>query len=673
MSDGPFASWQGQDTINELLTQRRDGAVVLAGRYKVIRQLGHGGMGSVWLAEDRKLDGRQVAIKMLPVVLATNARALQQLKNEAKVAIRLSHSHIVTLRAFEESEEGSFLVMDYIEGQTLEQVLAQKGTLSEIEVQRLFKPIAEALDYAHGQRVIHRDIKPSNIMIRDDGVPFIMDFGIAREMKDTMTRVTGKASSGTLPYMSPEQLRGEDPTPAQDVYSLAATIYECLSGNPPFYRGQIEYQIANEAPNPLSSSSPLARGVMAGLAKTPEGRPRTAGRLVGGRLIEPQRAPRAQRAQKAEGGGGWKWAAVVALLFAGGIGAMHYLNRPEPPAPEPEIESAPAATVPELPSQGESKPTELSPATTAPVAPAKVEPVVAPTETENVTQPPSDDFDLPELGLTMKKIPKGTFYMGSSQSERDWAAGPEGMGEASRFTDERNPEKVVIEKDFWLGQTVVTLAQWRKFVEQKGYETDAEKKGEAWVLANKKWDYQPGKSWQDPNFEQGEHHPVVCISWNDATAFCDWLNEMARNSKSLPDGYEYRLPGEAEWEYACRGGKSGQPFWWGSKWKEGEGRLNGAGADRFPDGSQWSPRYDWVDNFAYTSPVDYYGLNGRNNYGLADMLGNVWEWCLDWYDPAGPHKTPNLQPAQYRVLRGGSFGNHPGSLRCANRGGNPPI
>lgn len=273
--------WQTNDTINDLLTQRRDGAVVLAGRYQIVRKLGEGGMGSVWLAEDRKLDGRQVAIKMLPVVLATSARAIQQLKAEAKLAMQLSHSNIVTLRSFEDSDEGAFLVMDYVPGKTLEKMLEEKETLTEDEVLKIFRPIAEALDYAHRHKVVHRDVKPSNVMVREDGEPFIMDFGIAREMKDTLTRTTGRDSSGSLPWMSPEQLRGEDPAPAQDIYSLAATMYECLAGHPPFYRGDIRYQIPQVAPPPLTSTSPLATAVMAGLAKEPGQRPMTAGAIFG--------------------------------------------------------------------------------------------------------------------------------------------------------------------------------------------------------------------------------------------------------------------------------------------------------------------------------------------------------------------------------------------------------
>ena len=223
---------------------------------------------------------------MLPSILVSNRRAYRQLKDEALVAMKLTHPNIVTLRAFEENNGNPFLVMDYIDGETLDDYLADKGNgewgtgnggLPEEEVIRILKPIAAALDYAHGEGVVHRDVKPANVMIRKDGHPFILDFGIAREIQETMTRVTGKLSSGTLLYMSPEQLRGLPPKPTQDVYSFAAMVYECVSGNPPFCRGAIEDQIKNESPPPLRSDETpvVANSVMAGLAKKPEDRPKT--------------------------------------------------------------------------------------------------------------------------------------------------------------------------------------------------------------------------------------------------------------------------------------------------------------------------------------------------------------------------------------------------------------
>ena len=257
---------------------------LLAGRYRVVRRLGAGGMGEVHLVEDLKLDGRHFAVKLLPSFLAANKRAIAGLKREALHAMELSHSHIVTVRGFEEMESGQpFLVMDYVDGETLEEILLERERMSEAEVTRIFGPIAEALDYAHGRGVIHRDVKPSNIMIRQDGTPLIMDFGIAREAKETSTLVTGREStSGTLPYMSPEQLRGKKPEASQDIYSLAATMWECLAGEPPFSRGDLRHQILEEcqlgsgwrrtSPNDLDGIE-FAGSLLSGLSKAPEGRP----------------------------------------------------------------------------------------------------------------------------------------------------------------------------------------------------------------------------------------------------------------------------------------------------------------------------------------------------------------------------------------------------------------
>ena len=264
-----------EGTINAEVTMGGAMGVLLVNRYRVLKQLGQGGMGSVWLAEDTKLDGRKVAVKMLPSILVSNKRAYAQVKQEALVSLKLTHSNIVAVRAFEEEGGTPFLVMDYIKGRTLDDYLAEKGKLGEEETVGLLKPVAAALDYAHSQGVVHRDVKPGNVMIDKSGHSYVLDFGIAREVQETMTRVTGKLSSGTLMYMSPEQLHGAAPKTTQDVYSFAAMAYECLTGHPPFSRGQIEYQIEHDTPESLPRQIAICRGVMAGLEKTPEARPAT--------------------------------------------------------------------------------------------------------------------------------------------------------------------------------------------------------------------------------------------------------------------------------------------------------------------------------------------------------------------------------------------------------------
>ncbi len=312
-------------TINNDMTQAGDGNPLLAGRYHVVRQLGTGGMGSVWLAEDNQLDNKLFAVKMLPSILVSNKRAYRQLKDEALVAMQLVHPNIVQIRAFEENDGNPFLVMDYIEGQTLDDYLAEHaGTtgvspiangLPEADVLRILRPIAAALDYAHGEGVVHRDVKPANVMIRRDGHPYILDFGIAREIQETMTRVTGKLSSGTLLYMSPEQLMGDRPAPAQDVYSFAAMAYECLKGEPPFSRGAIEDQIKNKEPETLPGGSKLVASIMGGLAKRPEARPATCAAVLAGK-----RQGAASPSAKRYVGSAWKvpLIAVALLALAGG-------------------------------------------------------------------------------------------------------------------------------------------------------------------------------------------------------------------------------------------------------------------------------------------------------------------------------------------------------------------
>ncbi|MCJ8329013.1 MAG: serine/threonine protein kinase [Lentisphaeria bacterium] len=261
------------DSLDQTMSDQDD--YMLADRYMMIRKLGQGGMGAVYLAEDSKLNNMQVAIKMLPAYLSQNQNALDKLKKEAATARQLTHTNIITQRGFDEAGGHSFLVMDYIKGDTLENYLAEQKTLAEDEIINLFTPIAEALDYAHQRGVIHRDIKPSNIMITEQGQPLLMDFGISLDIKDLENH---SGISGTLPYMSPEQVNAEMPTASQDIYSLAASIYECLAAHPPFQRGDIRYQILNQKVAKIKS--PFNGPLQQALSKEPEKRPKTCSQLL---------------------------------------------------------------------------------------------------------------------------------------------------------------------------------------------------------------------------------------------------------------------------------------------------------------------------------------------------------------------------------------------------------
>ncbi|MFZ2641430.1 MAG: SUMF1/EgtB/PvdO family nonheme iron enzyme, partial [Verrucomicrobiia bacterium] len=256
--------------------------------------------------------------------------------------------------------------------------------------------------------------------------------------------------------------------------------------------------------------------------------------------------------------------------------------------------------------------------------------------------------------MDLMGIPPGEFMLGSTKEEQEWAVADGGKAEYIKREGE-TPRKAAIKQGFWMGRTEVTVGQWKQFVAVTGHASEAEKKGNAccYDRAAKTFTDMEGKSWRDPNFGAApeDNHPVCCVSWNDAVVFCEWLTERERKAGRLPSGMVVRLPTEAEWEYACRAGTQTK-FWWGESKEEGEGRLNWNGA---------------ADGFPFTSPVDHYGARGRNGFGLADMAGNVQEWCLDNYDATGAHEECWKTGAS-RVLRGGSYhGLMPALARCACR------
>lgn len=211
------------------------------GKYQLVRKLGRGGMGEVWLARDTvaKID---VALKFLPLELRRSEDAQEQLSDSYRRVHGLHHPHICAVKdLILDPVIGYFLVMDYFEGVTLSKYrkdyLKQHGSFPIAELVRVLTPVADALDYAHSQNLLHRDIKPGNILISADGSRVrVIDFQLATEIRATLSRYTNTQfdTSGTYPYMAPEQFRGSHATPATDQYALAMTAYETLAGQLPF-------------------------------------------------------------------------------------------------------------------------------------------------------------------------------------------------------------------------------------------------------------------------------------------------------------------------------------------------------------------------------------------------------------------------------------------------------
>lgn len=255
---------------------------VLQDRYEIVEPVGTGGMGKVYKALDKKLKAEYVAIKVLSPDIAEDPRAIEDLQNEAKITMKLSHDNIMRLHNYEEASGYKFLVMEYIGGQTLEQLIARRKKLTVGEVVLVAKQICSGLQNAHSKGIIHRDLKPSNLMITQkihdlDRTPLttrnchikITDFGIARIAKDSKLRLTGQLTTGTLAYMSPEQIKGAEVDGRSDIYSLGCVLYELLNGKPPFHTGDVATQHLNVEPGPLAKNVPewLQAAVMKCLCK----------------------------------------------------------------------------------------------------------------------------------------------------------------------------------------------------------------------------------------------------------------------------------------------------------------------------------------------------------------------------------------------------------------------
>ena len=201
--------------------------------YKILEKLGEGGMGVVYKARDTNLD-RDVALKFLPSGSAPKEKDKLRFQQEARAAAQLNHPNICGIHAINEYEGRQFIEMEYIEGQTLRQVLKEQDRLGLDKVREYALEIAEALSAAHRKNIIHRDIKPENIMVDKNGRIKVMDFGLAK-LKGVPHYTKTGSTVGTVTYMSPEQMQSEEIDPRSDIFSFGVVLYEMLSGTHPFH------------------------------------------------------------------------------------------------------------------------------------------------------------------------------------------------------------------------------------------------------------------------------------------------------------------------------------------------------------------------------------------------------------------------------------------------------
>ncbi len=269
---------------------------LLFNRYRYIRELGRGGMGVVLLAQDNVLD-IPVAMKVPPEQIMHDTEGLRDLKKEVLRGMALTHSGIVRIYSFEHSADLGAIVMEYVDGPTMTdlKIKEPEGCFDCEQIRQWLEQLCALLDYAHQEaRIAHRDLKPRNILVTAAGTVKVTDFGISSSLSDSVSRISVRADrTGTPPYMSPQQAMGERPTHLDDIYSLGATLYDLLTGRPPFFRGNIVAQVLEHMPPKMedrraemgiNGKAPIPenweRLVAACLAKDPAVRPQNGKALL---------------------------------------------------------------------------------------------------------------------------------------------------------------------------------------------------------------------------------------------------------------------------------------------------------------------------------------------------------------------------------------------------------
>ncbi|MDX1688381.1 MAG: bifunctional serine/threonine-protein kinase/formylglycine-generating enzyme family protein [Candidatus Promineifilaceae bacterium] len=633
------------------------------GRYQIVRKLGDGGMGAVYLAHDPRFP-RDVALKILHPQFSQDPNFRQRFEREARTIAALEHHAIVPVHDFGEHQGRPYLVMRLMTGGTL--VDWRHGDhLSVDEITPIVDRIASALDRAHELDIVHRDLKPANVLFDDRANAYLSDFGIVKLLTGH-TLTAEQALIGTPTYMSPEQAQGNKEIDGRsDIYSLGVVVFELLNGRPP-YRADTGIAVAlKHITEPVPSlretrpdlASGVCRVVEQALAKDPGMRFPTAGAFARAlstaaagtpavqaqTIVEPTpqetvvsastSSPSADRRFPRPllfGIGGVAGLIFVAALL---VGAMALLNRAGGDAQAQATITVTATRAVATATTGAAAGSEAELAVASLDEPAE-EPTAtltpAPTETGTPTPSPTPAFSAGDTmiaesdGKVMVYVPAGDFLQGSIPAD------PEAR-------DVEMPQRTVTLDAFWIDRTETTTAQYRQCVQAGACPPPQDRSSR-----------QHSSYFGNAEFSQ---HPVIWVNWNMADAYCRWT--------------ERRLPTEAEWEKAARG-TDGRLFPWGNQ-------LPGSSMANICDAN--CP-YEWADrslNDGYwdTAPVESFQA-GASPYGALNMAGNVWEWVSDFYDPnyyqyAPQDNPPGPETAGSHVLRGGSWQNTWAFIRTTTR------
>jgi serine/threonine protein kinase len=592
------------------------------GDYEIISSLGRGGFGSVYKA--KASNGSMVALKVLNPQVLDNQKVVKKFFHEAMILAKLDHPNICRLIEFFPDGQNYAIVMEYVEGTELKELLQQQpnGLLPFDRAFKIAKQSLSAFQYANENGILHRDIKPANIMISKEGNIKIMDFGIAK-VAGAATHDTA-ASMLSIHYTPPERF---DPSRVvdtrSDIYSLGLVFYELFAGKRPFdvdETSQIMFWHLNEIPEPpetFVSGLPkeVSLAIEKALEKDPDDRfqdfkefddalgagtpgvdyasslddTAASDQTIVTSLVEPTALKKKAKKKKAElpvaliAGIS---AAVIILLIGGFFAYQMFLKGPA--------------------IQGTTQQETVKIEYKGGVPNSKGYPEVI-NEKDN---------------STMIYIPAGEFTMGSD-----------------KYTSEGPIQQISLDA-YLIDKYLVTNRQFKQFVEETNYQTDAEKNHSGEVWTGRRWSNDENATWRLPDgstpVEGREDHPVSQVSYNDAETYCKWAGKD--------------LPAEAQWEKAARG-PGGNTYPWGNF---------------DPDDSMANYSDSFIEG---TTPTTKYE-KGQSYYGAFDMAGNLYQWCKDWYvtgierkanNPTGPGEGTE------RVLKGGSYSESMDSLRSPNR------
>ncbi len=604
------------------------------GDYEIISSLGRGGFGSVYKAKSS--NGSLVALKVLNPQVLDNQKVVKKFFHEAMILAKLDHPNICRLIEFFPDGQNYAIVMEYVEGTELKELLQQQsnGLLPFDKAFRIAKQSLSAFQYAHDNGILHRDIKPANIMINKEGNIKIMDFGIAK-VAGAATHDTA-ASMLSIHYTPPERF---DPSRVvdtrSDIYALGLVFYELFAGRRPFdvdETSQIMFWHLNEIPEPPETFvSGLPKDVSLAIEKALEKDPddrfqdfkefsdamgsgtpgvdydssvdetTASEQTIVTSLVEPMAMKKKAKKKKAEGLpvtliAGIS-AAVVILLIGSFFAYQIFIKGPAVQQGTTQIEKAPS-----------------------------IEAIEGGTPNAKGYYEITHGKD----NSTMINIPAGAFTMGSDS----WVS--------------EQPVQQISLDSYFIDKYLITNRQFQKFVDETGHQTDAEKAGAGMVKMerrSKERAYE-GATWKMPDaaksIEGKEDYPVSQVSYNDAIAYCEWAGKD--------------LPTEAQWEKAARG-PGGSLYPWG---------------DAEPNDTLANYSESFIDE---TTSVTSYE-KGQSYYGAFDMAGNLYQWCKDWYvegerqanNPQGPDSG-----TKGRVLKGACFTEGIDSLRSASRSSAEPT